>query len=228
MGACIEKGYISLNKGVYMGKAKFIAVGTVIIFAAVLIFAYKYQTLPDPTREAAGDIDVSAEPIQVEYSGRNFYKTYDSVEFTIEPVVSFSGSFLVISTRYHYRSPTDKLSPVDLCVMWGELVNPEHREHVQFSIQAARWCSVSWDTSIGLDEEYVHSHIANIHVIPANENVLKALKSVKTEQSIHVEGYLVNVYHHEKCIWRTSLSWTDSDCEFLYLTKIVIGNWVYE
>ena len=211
-----------------MGKAKFIVIGIVLVLVVVFIFVYKYQTMPVPTGEAAGDIDVSLEPVQVPYSGENFYKEYDGITFTLEPVATFSGSFLVVSTRYHYQSPTDKLSPVDLCVIWGELAEPEHREHVHFSIQAARWCSISWDSSIGLDEGYVDSHFANIHVIPVNENVLKALKSVKTEQSIHVEGFLVNVYRHEKCIWRTSLSRTDSDCEFLYLTKIVIGKWVYE
>ena len=209
-----------------MGKAKFIVIGIVIF--VVILLVYKYQTMPVPAGEAAGVIDVHLEPVQTPYSGETFYKEFDGTKFTLEPVATFSGSFLVVSTRYHYHSPTDKLSPVDLCVMWGELTKPEHREHVGFSIQAARWCSVNWDASIGLDKEYILSHFANIHLIPVNENVLKALKSVKTEQSIYVEGFLVNVYRDNKCIWRTSLSRTDSDCEFLYLTEIIIGNWVYE
>jgi hypothetical protein len=211
-----------------MSKAvtMFILLVVAVIVVVPLIW-YLNEKTPHPTGEIQFDLDTSSELVQGPCTKENISKTIDNVTFTIEPVATFSGTFHVLSVRHHYNSPVNELSPVDLCVAWGKVAEPQYLEHINFSLQAGRWCSWSWDSSIGLEKEYINSHIANIHGIPSNDNISKALKSVKKGQKVYVEGYLVNVYQQGRCIARTSLTREDSDCEFLYLVKIIIGNKVY-
>lgn len=198
------------------------------VIVAVPLLWFMIENTPQPTGEIQFELDTSSELVQGDCSKENILKTAGTVEFTLEPVATFSGAFHVLSAKHHYNSPVNELSPVDLCVAWGKVAEPQHLEHINFSIQTARVCNYSWDSGIGLSKDYVKSHIAHLHVIPSTENILKALKSVKNGQTVYVEGYLVNVYQYEKCIARTSLTRKDSDCEFLYLGKIIIGNKVYE
>lgn len=214
-----------------MKKAIFILSAFLIIFICITILVYKVSNTPQPIGEASGEIDLSQEPIQESYSGEKFTVTVDGTTFTVEPVATYRGAFLVMSRKNYYASPEDDLAPVDLCVVWGELADPEHLEHISFSIQAGRWCSFSYSGDISLERSYIDSHFANMHVIPATENILKALKSIKKGEKIYLEGFLVNIYRGEKCVWRSSLKRTDTGsgaCEIFYVTKVIISDAIYE
>jgi len=202
----------------------------IVIFICVPILVYKAGNMPEPTGEVSGEIDTFYEPVQESYSGEKFPHVVEGVQFMIEPVATYEIAFVVLSIRYHYSTLEDKLSPVDLCVVWGELAEPENIEHI-YSLQAARWCSYRYDGELSLDAFYVESHVANIHVVPANENVLKAVKSIKKGQKAVLEGFLVKVYREGRLIWSSSLTRTDSGdgaCEVFYVTKVRIDTVIYE
>ena len=214
-----------------MKKALFILSAFLIIFICVSLLIYKVGNMPQPAEEVSGEIDVSSEPVQEKYAGEKFQITIDDTTFTIEPVAGYNGSFLVVGKKYYYGSPEDKLVPLDLCVVWGKLAEPENLKHITFSIQAGRWCSFSYSGEMVLEGSYIDSHFANIHAIPATENILKALKSVEKKEKIYLEGFLVNIYHGERCLLRTSLTREDTGsgaCEIFYVIKVVIGNAIYQ
>lgn len=213
-----------------MNKVTLILLLFLIIFVALPILVYKVSTLPEPTGEVSGEIDTSQEPVQELYSGGTFPHTVEDFQFTIEPMASYEIWCLVMSRKFHYDTLEDKLSPVDLCVVWGELAEPENLQYIHF-FQESRFCSYSYDREMPLVTSYVESHVANIHIIPANENILKAAKSIKRGQKIYLEGFLVKVYKYDRCIWESSLERTDSGlhaCEIFYVTKVRIGTAVYE
>lgn len=213
-----------------MGKTTIIVALFLVIFVCVPILVYKVGNRPEPTGEVSSEIDTSQEPVQEPYSGEKFPHIVEGVQFMIEPVETYKIAFVALSTRYHYSTLEDKLSPVDLCVVWGELAEPENREHI-YSLQAARWCSYVYDGDLPFDAAYVGSHVANIHIIPANENILKAVKSIKKDQKAVLEGFLVKVYREGTLIWSSSLTRTDSGdgaCEVFYVTKVRIGTKIYE
>lgn len=225
-----QKVFIALAVERYMGKTMIILALFIVISVCVPVLVYKAGNAPEPTGKVSGEIDTSYEPVQELYSGEKFPHVVEEVQFMIEPVATYEIAFVVLSARYHYSSLEDKLSPVDLCVVWGKLAEPENLEHI-YSLQAARWCSYRYDGGLSLDAAYVESHVANIHIIPANENVLKAVKSIKKDQEAVLEGFLVKVYREGRLIWSSSLTRTDSGdgaCEVFYVTKVRIGTAIYE
>jgi hypothetical protein len=213
-----------------MNKKILIVSFFLVIFVTLPVLIYKAGTIPEPTGKAFGEIDVYQEPVQEPYMGERFTHTVDDFQYTIEPVASYKIWCLVMSRKFHYNTLEDKLSPVDLCVVWGKLAEPETLQYIRF-FQESRFCSYRYDERMPLDASYVGSHVANIHIIPANENVLKAAKSIKRNQEIYLEGYLVKVYKYDRCIWESSVERTDSGlhaCEVFYVTKVRIGTAVYE
>ena len=67
-------------------------------------------------------------------------------------------------------------------------------------------------------------------------NVMRALSSVKTGDTVKLDGYLVDIYTDKtKLVAKTSLSRTDTDptsrgsgaCEVMYVKQVQIGNKIY-
>ena len=85
-----------------------------------------------------------------------------------------------------------------------------------------------------MDPSYIITHSANNHIIPATENVQRALKIIKKRDRVVLEGYLVNLkgtYKGREVRWNTSLSRTDTgngSCELFYVSKVRIDTRVYE
>ena len=84
------------------------------------------------------------------------------------------------------------------------------------------------------DTSYVIAHSANNHIIPANENIHRAVKMIKKKMRLFLEGYLVNLkgtYKGREVSWNTSLSRTDTgngSCELFYVSKVRIDTKIYE
>jgi hypothetical protein len=80
----------------------------------------------------------------------------------------------------------------------------------------------------------VISHSANNHIIPANENIHEAVKTIWKKDIVVLEGVLVNIkgtYKGQPVTWNTSLSRKDTgngSCELFYVSKVRIDTKVYE
>lgn len=180
--------------------------------------------------EGGSTIDTSQEPLQERYTGEDIHKGIGKFEFTIVPVAAYKASVLVICMKYYNADEVDELAPVDLCVVWGKLAEPKYLQHFTCT-QTERGCRLTSRTESYLDDSYVGTHFTNMHIIPANETILEAIESIKGDQAVFLEGFLVNVYSGGAVIWETSLTWKDSgsdSCEVLYVTKVKIGNTTYE
>jgi hypothetical protein len=113
------------------------------------------------------------------------------------------------------------------------LAEPENEKYVTYR-QDARWYFFEAAPDSPFTISYISSHSSNNHIIPATENVRKAVKSIKARQRVILEGSLVNLtgtFEGQSVWWNTSLSRTDtgdSSCELFYVTKVRIGNYIYE
>lgn len=224
-----RKIYIHLPPLKAMGKTTvivplflIIAVGTPVLFYGVLNMPQSTERLPD-------EIDTSGDPLQEPYTGKDIYKKYGSTAYTLEPVATFKASVLVVSTKQYFDDDKE-LIPLDVCVVWGEMALPHYRECISFE-QGIRVCQVIYIAACPFEESYLDTHFTNIHVIPGNENILKALKAIKKGQKVILEGFLVNIYRDGVLYKKTSMSRTDSVgaiYEILYVTQLRIGDTVYE
>ncbi len=82
--------------------------------------------------------------------------------------------------------------------------------------------------------DWIFLNSANHHIVPANDNIRQGVASIRTNDRIEMEGYLVDVYANVKgntYNWNTSLSRDDrgdGSCEILYLKKLKVNYRVYE
>ena len=133
----------------------------------------------------------------------------------------------VVHIMPYYTGISGGLAPVDFAVVWGELVKKENYSNIDFK-QSGRWAYFRPKEKCLYDNEYISKHFSNMHIIPADENVLAGLKKVKKFDEIYLEGYLVNIESFKNgklsMTWNSSLSRDDKGdgaCEVMYVTKII-------
>jgi hypothetical protein len=126
-----------------------------------------------------------------------------------------------------------RLCPMDLGLGWKEMGDPQVDEWITWWNQSDRTLHFSWEIVPPYSYEYINAHISNNHVIPATRNLEAALKSLKHNDSVHLEGLLVDA--HMKLLGMefrvyTSLQRNDGGdgaCETFYVTRLVVNGREY-
>ena len=125
------------------------------------------------------------------------------------------------------------LSPVDLAIAWGKVADSGSGKYISFS-QGNRWYFFKTKADSPLNTKDVFTHSGNNHIVPANENVRRAVRSIREKDRVILEGFLVDIkgtYKGSVVTWNTSLSRTDignGACEIFYVSKARIESKVYE
>jgi len=180
------------------------------------------------------EMDTSQDPIQIPYKAdepmtvkvKNGY-------LMITPVAEYKISGVVVGKGTYSSDWAGEISPVDLAIAWGKLADPGANRYITYT-QGYRWYFYQCKSEGPFDHSYVISHSSNNHIIPANENIRRAVKTVKKKHQVVLEGFLVNLkgtYKEQPVTWNTSLSRTDignGSCELFYVSKVRIGTKVYE
>jgi hypothetical protein len=189
---------------------------------------------PEPTAVEHGEIDTSQNPIQAPANPEDIItlEIEDGV-FELKPKAKYKASVMVMSKKSYSHGWPGKIAPIDLALAWGKLTEPQYDKHIDYS-QSDRWYYFQYDSESPLTGGYIGDHSANNHIIPATENVRKALKSIKKKQKVVLEGYLVylkGTYKGGEVFWNTSLTRKDhgdNACELFFVEKVRIGNNVYQ
>jgi hypothetical protein len=189
---------------------------------------------PEPIAVESGEIDTSQDPIQS--AADQDYIIFLGIEdgiFELTPMAEYKASVMVMGKESYSYGWMGQVVPIDLALAWGKLTEPQYDEHINYS-QGDRYYFFEYDAESPLDAGYIGKHSANNHIIPATENILKALKSIKKKQKVVLEGYLVflnGTYKGEKVFWNSSLTRDDhgdNSCELFYVERARIGDFVYE
>jgi hypothetical protein len=190
---------------------------------------------PQVTGEESGEINVSQEPVQIKFTSDepSVLKIEGNSEFTISPVAEYKIAAVVVSKKRYHDGWRADVAPIDLATVWGKLAGPGYDRYISFS-QHDRWYFYENKSGSPFNSSYVIAHSANNHIIPADENILKAVKTIEESEKVFLEGFLVNVKGRRKgenFWWNSSLKRTDtgdSSCEVFYVKKVRIGTKVYE
>lgn len=189
---------------------------------------------PVSTGTELDSIDASQEPFQAPYKSEGPFtlETKDGT-FTLRPVAEYRASVMVVGKEQYSFGWSALISPIDLAVVWGKLAEPEYDKYITYS-QSDRWYYYEYKAGIPFTSSYIISHSSNNHIIPATENILKAVKSIRKKQKVIIEGLLVNVtgtYEGQSVWWNSSLSRTDTgagSCELLYVSRVRIDDKAYQ
>jgi hypothetical protein len=205
-----------------------------LIIGCAIVFIYHGCAGPEPTRQEFGTIDVTEDPLQiaVEYD-TTIVLSDEKSEFTLSLVAYYKITGIVVCKKTFSMGWQSQFAPVDLSFCWGKIAEPENAKYVTF-IHKGRWYYFKVTKDSPFDNEYVYRHSSNNHIIPATKNILRAVKSIKINTPVILEGYLVDMtgtHNGNTCWWSTSRVRTDTKqnaCELIYVNRVRIGNDVYE
>jgi len=213
----------------------------VILAFACIIIHYTFFTQPGEPSDVVPDLSSENisfqelnDPIQKKYRGNDYIPYVNQkVNLKIFPKAEYKVYATVMGKKRYRWGWESKLAPYDLALVWNKLMLPENQKGIKYS-QGNRWYYYRYNNDYPLSGSYIAEHSANNHIIPANDNLRKAIDRIRVMDNIYLEGYLVYIdgkVNNRKVWWKSSLSRNDSGdgaCEVFYITKAILGDEVYQ
>jgi hypothetical protein len=123
--------------------------------------------------------------------------------------------------RYRYDSSSE-ISPYDLALGWGQMSDQRIVDEIDIS-QSSRWFTWYLDSYL-ISRRELELSAANMHMIPANEEIEDELDEIIVGEIIYLKGYLVAVKRSDGWRWKSSLTRKDTGggaCEVVWVEKLL-------
>lgn len=142
---------------------------------------------------------------------------------TVSPLAGFSVQARVLSRENYSLGPEAVYSPTDLALGWGPMAAPGIAEQLHVT-QGGRWYRYEWGREgPPIDAGQIASHSANMHMVPADATVARALARIDEGNIVRVSGWLIRIDGDNGWHWQSSLSRDDTGagaCELVYVCSI--------
>ena len=231
--AAIQKKIYKRNGG--FSFLDFIIIFFLLIISYILILQFNRPVLNSSYGSHNLPIDITKNPVQTpDLFAKDIIIISNGAKFILKPVAYYKISGIIIAKNTHFFMDYGaKISPIDVGIAWGKMAEPEYDKYMHYN-SYSRILHWNYKRSFPFTYNFLNSHVSHNHIIPANKNILNAIKSCKIKEAISLEGYLVNVIHRDKrsiLKWNTSISRYDTAigaCEVMYVNKIRVGDKVYQ
>jgi hypothetical protein len=190
-----------------------------IVVAALLALAYYEFEYDQEITHAPGILAPDA-PQQISLSQPRIWQ---KDEYRITALAQFSLEARVLSKERYWFGREADLSPADLALGWGPLSDQNVLNRLKISQSGRRY--LWWGRPLPLPAETIYAHSANMHILPANEEVEDLLDQICRGDVVTLRGYLVAVQAGDGWRWRSSLSRTDRGdgaCEVVWVESLAI------
>jgi hypothetical protein len=144
-------------------------------------------------------------------------------KFTLEVRASFELTARVLSREDYEYDDLAPIVPVDLALGWDRMSENEVLKKIRIS-QSNRFYYWYVD-DFPIPRREIEESSANMHMIPADADVERALHNVHSGQVVHIEGFLVDARRDDGRTWQTSRSRDDTGagaCEIVYVESITV------
>lgn len=192
---------------------------TWILVGFVLLGAFLWHDSGPIVHEGKGQV-APHQPVQTDTAAGPF--TYRGV-FDVRPLADFQIEARVLSRKRYRLDRAARLSPVDLALGWGPMSDDELLSYLRIS-QSGRWFHWRYRT-LPVPRQEVEHNAANMHLIPADRRVDRAIKSARTGDIVRFQGYLVEVVGEDGFEWVSSLTRTDvgaGACEVVFVKEFEV------
>ena len=146
-------------------------------------------------------------------------------EYSLKPLAEFSLDARVLARENYRWDGGAELAPMDLVLGWGPMSDRVVLEQIKIT-QSARW--YRWKVKQFLiPQRAIETHSANMHLVPANKDVRRAMKSARVGQLVSLSGQLVEISRADGWRWRSSLTRDDvggGSCELILVEQIAFVN----
>lgn len=178
-----------------------------------------YSHFTGPITHPAG-ILLAAEPEQTELPAATASIAHG--EFQLRPLAHFSVNARILHRKNYRYDRISKLAPTDLALGWAEMSDQSVLDRLTIS-QSSRFYWYEYQLPPPIPKESIVRQSTNVHIIPADDAIRAACKSLRAGELIHLEGELVEATGPGLNPWRSSLRRDDSGngaCEVLYLEHV--------
>jgi hypothetical protein len=196
--------------------AVYLKITTVSFLMGLAVVVYM---LPGSEVDHPPGVLASGEPSQTLTASGSFER--DS--YRITPLANFRiRGRILLKDRYWLGRESD-LSPLDLTLGWGRLSDTAVIE--QFSIYRGHRCFYWKPTTreMPVPVKEVVTHIANVHLIPADKHIAESLFRLRKGDVVELAGYLVEANAPDGWHWKSSLTREDSGpgaCEVMWVDLV--------
>lgn len=203
-----------------------------VLLVVVLILACSPGPEPSGTDLSPIALENDPEMFQIE-PAETLKLLIGDLEVTISKKAEYVLRGIPVSIKgYAGDSWRGKFSPCDVAAVWGELVAGDTYKKLKWS-QSGRWYFWHYGDDFGHDNTFVARYSSNNHMIPATENLRRALRRMKRLVPFEASGFLVGITARRgdnNYWWNSSMSLNDSgdgSCEVLYVTSLKFGGCLY-
>ena len=146
-------------------------------------------------------------------------------DFMITPLAKFSIRGLVLHRKDYSSGKESDLSPVDFAMGWAAMSNQAVIDNLDISQRGRFYC---WKTDrFPIPRKDIECSSANMHIIPADDDVREKIDDVYQGSVISMRGYLVKVTSDGNWRWISSMKRTDTGdgaCEIVWVEDLVVEN----
>lgn len=173
------------------------------------------------------------DPVQTSVNKAPFQYTQKGVSYKVTPLYSYELYGLVVSQNdnevwYSRFKKTDPSNTKDYCVLWGKNLETNIYKEMKFRTEEFV-CLAEFKENVPINISFSPENLSNNHLLTADENVYRAIRSASVGDQIHFKGYLVNYEvvdsKDQKFSRGTSVSRTDEGmgaCETVYIEQFEI------
>lgn len=144
-------------------------------------------------------------------------------DFTLKPLADFAIEARVLAKERYTFDRGAQLSPIDLALGWGPMSDSQVLSQIRIS-QGNRFYFWHVD-QFPIPREAIETHSANMHMIPANQEIAAQLNNLRVGQLVKINGYLVQANGQDGFHWKSSLSRKDTGagaCELVFVSKLLV------
>jgi len=147
-------------------------------------------------------------------------------DFMITALADYDISAVVLSRRNYGSGTESAISPVDIALGWGPMSDAFVIDKFNIT-QGHRWYKWKPKGLMPMPQRDVERNSANVHIIPANDDVTLALRRVYKGSIVHMRGHLVKVTKTDGWRWISSLTRNDTGdgaCEVFWVEDLSVEN----
>jgi hypothetical protein len=142
---------------------------------------------------------------------------------TVTPLAGLSLQARVLSREDYSMGRESRFSPTDLALGWGPMSAEGMADQLNVS-QSGRWYHYRWGSEgPPLAPDGIARHSANMHMVPADAAVARALDGTRAGQVLKLHGWLIRIDDASGWHWKSSLSRDDTGagaCELVLVCAI--------
>ncbi|MGF1527923.1 MAG: hypothetical protein ACFCBW_14195 [Candidatus Competibacterales bacterium] len=146
--------------------------------------------------------------------------------YRVTPLAEFHTVAKVLAKKTYRWDAEAALSPVDLGLGWGRMSDEQVLAQVTFR-QGGRFLFHQWDQAPPIPPREMASHLANLHVVPAQDYIERAIQRARVGELIELNGYLVRIDRDDGWFWQSSLTRDDTGagaCELVWVESFRVVN----